>query len=493
MKRTSVLLRLLALSTASAVVLSQGAVMAAQAASAPAPAPSGIEEFIKKSKQPLPWLSWGGDLRIRTEYFDTTVSLNEHDPNSEFNVIRTRGRIWTSITPITNLSFNARMAAEPRTFTADGGFGIYKGKQGTEWRYGILDNANVKWNNILDQPLSLTAGRQDIVFGDFWNWWLVADGTPGDGSWTYFLDSIRLTYDVAPLKTKLDLIYIYQNARADDWIPTIHRPTYRGTDYPLTEQNEQGVIAYASNKSIKNTTLDGYFIYKRDTQETFARAYAPYRSGDNANIYTFGARFIGTYADHWQPYLEGAYQFGNKEDRIMGVFDNRDLRAWGVNARLIYLFKDRYNNQLQLIAEHLSGDDDDTSCKDEMFDVLWGRWPRWSELYIYSYGGETSGKIAQLNNITRVGAGWSMSPVKGMTVSAIYNALFAPQKVATRAVAPTFSSDGNFRGHYMQAYLKHTFNKHINGHLWAEAVWQGDYYKERDLMLFLRPEIMFVY
>jgi hypothetical protein len=61
-------------------------------------------------------------------------------------------------------------------------------------------------------------------------------------------------------------------------------------------------------------------------------------------------------------------------------------------------------------------------------------------------------------------------------------------------VAPArFSRDGHFRGHYLQAILKHQFSKHVNAHLWAECVWEGDYYAQRDLMLFLRPEIMFTY
>lgn len=481
---------------------------AADAATAPAAKSSGIEDFIKESKQPTSWMTWGGDLRIRDEYMDNAASLSSADRYSEFNVIRTRGRLWTSITPTTDLSLNARLAAEPRTFTTLAGYGPMKGTSGTEWRYGIIDNLNVKWTNVLSQPLSITAGRQDIAFGDYWNWWLVADGTPGDGSWTYFFDSVRAGYEAKELKTKFDLVYIYQNARADEWLPTIDQPALHGTDYPLTEQNEQGVIAYASNKSIQNTTLDGYFIYKRDNRETFARSGTPYASGDNANMYTFGARWIGTYADHWQPYLEGAYQFGNKEDTILGkadvpgTFADRDLRAYGLNAKLTYLFKDRLNNQIQILGEHLSGDNPDTTGTDEMFDILWGRWPRWSELYIYSYAPETSGKIAQLNNITRVGGGWSISPMKGMTFSTIYNALFAPENTPTRRVDVNpavpgvqnyFSKSGHFRGHYVQAVLKHQFNKHINAHLWAETIWQGDYYAQRDVMVFLRPEIMFTY
>ncbi len=47
-----------------------------------------------------------------------------------------------------------------------------------------------------------------------------------------------------------------------------------------------------------------------------------------------------------------------------------------------------------------------------MFDVLWGRWPRWSEMYnIYSYVQET--RVGQTANLYRFGPTWSLSPDQG--------------------------------------------------------------------------------
>ena len=186
--------------------------------------------------------------------------------------------------------------------------------------------------------------------------------------------------------------------------------------------------------------------------------------------------------------IKYVYQFGNKKD---WTFDRREINSYGGKARLTYQFKDKLSNQLCLQGEYLSGDDPATE-EDEMFDVLWGRWPRFSELYIYSYPMETAGRIAQLNNIWRIGPTWSFVPLKGMTLSATYNALFAPVDSPTRAINPAlFSNDGNFRGHYLQALVKHQFNKYLCGHVWGEFLWEGDYYAQRDLMTFLRAEIMF--
>jgi hypothetical protein len=485
---TSLRTKLIALSFA----VIAAAIVQAQTA-APASQPSPLDKFLDEAKNPVDWLSWGADFRARNEYFNNIVTLRDDVPRHEQDVFRYRGRIWTSITPVTGLSLNTRLSAEPRQWMRPSFVRAHFDRTGMEWRYGIFDSLNVKWTNAFNQPLTITVGRQDIALGEFYNWWLVADGTPADGSWSFFLDSARLTYDAADLKTKFDLIYIYQTARTDEWMPTIGS----SRDYTLTEQNEQGVIFYASNKSLKNAQVDGYYIYKRDEQE-FPNI------GSNADIHTFGGKVSGTPFEHWRYSVEGAYQFGERQDpavqRPINVGNQwRDIDAFGANARLSYLFKDSLNNQLHLTYEFLSGDNPDTPGRDEMFDVLWGRWPRFSEAYIYSYIPETGGRVAQLNNIQRFGFGWSLNPIQNMTFSAAYNAWFAPEEMPTRATsvpgatASPFSGSGDFRGHYLQAVLRHQFSKRLSAHLWSELIWPGDFYARRDMMSFLRAEVMFAF
>jgi hypothetical protein len=402
---------------------------------------------------------------------------------------RFRGRLWTSASILTNLTFNARLAAEPREWMEPAFLPPYKGHSGLEWKYGMADNLNLCWNNILEQPFSITAGRQDVLPGEIGDGWLVADGTPLDGSMTTYFDALRMKYLAEPLQTTFNLMYLYQNPEPGDWIPTLGS----SSGYTVTEQREQGVVFYASNKSLKNVQVDGYFIYKHDDRETFEVQGVKKTPGDDADIYTAGGSISGALADHWQYSVEGAYQFGWKADKIEGVFESRDVDAYGGKTRLTYLFKDHLNNQVSLAGEFLSGDDPKTPGKDEMFDILWGRWPRWSDLYVYSYAGEANMRVAQMNNLGRVGPTWSFNPAKKLTFSTTYNALFAPQAIPTRAVPAAFSDNGNFRGHLAQALLKYQFNKHVSGHLLGEWVWQGDYYKERDVMSFLRAEMTYTF
>jgi hypothetical protein len=128
-----------------------------------------------------------------------------------------------------------------------------------------------------------------------------------------------------------------------------------------------------------------------------------------------------------------------------------------------------------------------------MFDILWGRYPRWSEAMPFYYANETSGRMGQMNNLGRIGASWSITPVKDTTFTAMYNALLAPESIPTRDMTTTtteqFSRNGNFRGHYVQTVLKHQFSKHVSGYVMGEGIWQGDYYTQHELMTFIRAEI----
>ena len=340
-------------------------------------------------------------------------------------------------------------------------------------------------------PATVKVGRQDLFLGDGW---LVGDGTPFDGSWTYFLDSARFTYDLKDQHTAIDAIGILQSARDDAWL----YPISADQDRLLTEQNEKGAILQIGNTSLKAANLTGYFIYKHDNAlNGINPAYHP----DSGDIYTLGGRVNGLFADNWKYWVEGAYQFGRKKDPSVrypeSSTDYHNLNAYGLNSKLTYSFKDTLNNQLGLSFELLSGDDP-KSGNDEMFDVLWGRWPRWSEIGLYSYAAET--RIGQEANLIRFGPTWTFNPIKDLEFSASYYAMFAQHDIATRAASDTLfggNSDlpghGNFRGHFVSAVLKYKFNQHMSGHLWSEFQFPGDYYANRSPMSFLRAEVMFTF
>jgi hypothetical protein len=482
------------------------------AAAAPKPpALNSTEQKIKDIKNPVPWMTWGADLRLRNEYLYDVLTLNSKANLNEQDYFRFRGRVWTSITPIDDLSLNARLAAEAREWMKEAGYSPMKfpsnvapqgqGKVGPDYTEGVIDSLNVKYKNLAGLPLTATVGRQDLFLGDGW---LVGDGTPFDGSWTYFLDSARLTYELKDQQTTIEAIGIIQSARDADWLPVINAGQHRY----LTEQNEKGAILQIANTTMKAANLTGYFIYKHDDAENMPLADAQAFHPDNADIYTVGGRVNGLLTDKLKYWVEGAYQFGRKAYPILGPTQSspniragtyRDIDAFGFNSKLTYSFKDKLNNQLTMSFEFLSGDNENTS-NDEMFDVLWGRWPRWSEIGLYMFPGET--RVGQEANLLRFGPTWTLNPVKDLEFSASYYALFSqtdtPTLGATQSLAPTdarrlFTDTGNFRGHFAQAVLKYKFSPHMTGHLWSEFLFPGDYYTHRAMMTFLRAEVMFTF
>jgi hypothetical protein len=461
-----------------------------QTATAPAtvaaPAPSEREVFIQQLKRPASWLTWGADFRVRNEYYNNIVTLADA-PLHEQDLFRLRGRVSASFAVAPDFTFNTRVAMESRQWQKPAFVGAFKAQTGFEQRFLVADNFNAKWTNLFDGAGTLTIGRQDIMLGDPLDWWLVMDGTPNEGSWTTYFDAVRLSVEARSIETKFDVIALREDVQPDEWLPTLGD----SDSYPVTDQKEQGVILYASNKSLAKTQVDAYYLYKHDEQQRVTVAGATRLSGDNADLHTFGAKITGTPTTHLSYSFEGALQFGTKEDRILGVFAERDVEAWGGKGKVTYAFNDPLSQKLFVSGELLSGDDASTSGKDEMFDVLWGRWPLWSELYIYSVIPETGGRVAQMNNLGRIGGGWACVPAKGATASLTYQALFALERTPTRATAPAlFSRDGDFRGHFVQAVVKRQFNKYLSGHLWAEWVWQGDYYTNREVLTFLRAELM---
>ena len=459
-------------------------------ATTPAPPPSAFEQFVKDTKKPVDWLTWGADLRLRNEYLNNAISLSRSAPLNEQDYFRIRGRLWTTVTPLTNVAVNARLSAEPREWMKPSSFGSYRNQSGLEWRYGIVDLLNVKLDNLVSQPLSLTVGRQDLMMGEPGAPWLIMDGTPGDGSWTFFSDAARATYDAKEIKTRFDVIYLSNYADPGQRIPVMGGSQPSTGPYYVIEDDEKGVIAYASNKSVENTTVDGYFIWKETEKVTGA--------GFNADLYTLGARISGQPAEHWYYSVEGAYQFGNRQDQNVyrttggSSLESRDIAAYGGIVTARYSFLDRLKNQVSLTGEFLSGDDPGTRGTDEMFDILWGRWPRWTEGYIFSYIPETSGRIAQMNNIFRIGPTWTITPFKGANAMVSYNAMFAPEEIPTRATAggaPYFSYDGHFRGHYLEAIWRQVINPHLAVRVWLNMVFEGDYYAQHDTTTFVRAEV----
>ncbi len=437
---------------------------------------SAVEDWIASSKQPLPWLTWGADLRLR-EVFAANLLLNKEDRHFQ----RYRLRLWTTITPIKDVDINARLIYEPRHFCQPARQAAFRdGEYLDEWTLSeaVFDNLNVKWSNALGLPVDFTIGRQDIQFG---NGWLVKDGSPLDGSRTVFLDAARATVRLEDAKTTIDLVYVDHHSESGYYL----KP-FCDEDYPLTEQDERGAIVYVTNKSLPDTQIDGYFIYKSSEQDLGSMptdGVQSWQGGVDGDVYALGARLAGDVGENWKYRAEFAKEFGRK--------DGAPLCALGFNSRLEYHLNDKYKNNFRADYEYLSGDDPDTG-KNEQFDPLWGRWPHFSEMLIYTAALEN--RVSEITNMHRFGVGWTTTPHEKLEFRTDYNVLFADQRDSYGSRA-YFTGSSCFRGQLVTAWLTYKFNKHVSGHLMGELFFPGEFYSNayNEVGAWVRYQIEFVW
>jgi hypothetical protein len=446
----------------------------------------GICESKRNVNELVPWMNWGFDIRAREEYIKN-ATLNQNATTGLGNEdlwTRIRPRLWTQIKPVEDLdlSVNARliweywMICKPDTMPS------------TPDTVVTFDDLNVRWANIGDMPLAVTIGRQQMRFGDGW---LIFEGTPGDGSRSVYFDAVRGTYTAEEMNTTFDAVYVENRGDSQDsLIPNFNETQAAGVKGRYTaENNERGIILYASNKSIQSTTIDPYFIYYHaGALEGAPGVEVP---GTFADIYTLGLRVAGDMTDNIQGRAEGAFQFGNSQIGSSFAPESSShsvCGAWGLNSRLTYNWHDELDTAAWGGYEVRSGGKDPA----QDFNILWGRYPQWSDLY-NGYVDSIDGRPASSSNLHRLYVGAGFTPCKPLTFQANYNLLFVYNDNVT---SPAIADGSNcFRGQLVTALLKYQFSEHVAGHLQGEVFFPGDYYSNdnNDVALFARYEIVFTW
>jgi len=416
------------------------------------------------------WLQWGLDQRSRAVYRRNDLLVDD-GPGREILFQRHRTRLWATVKPFENLNVNGRLVWEWFNFCRP------EADAGTPDSDALFDRLNVQARNVASLPLTVTVGRQNLQFGDGW---ILYEGTPLDGTRTWFFDAIRLTWDAADLETKVDLIYIRN--RADS---ASHIKPFNDIDRDLSDRDESGAILHVTNTSRPDTELNGYFVYKHNEEDTPGHRYG-YGAAD---LYTFGGRVAGRFGELWRYRAEGAVQFGDK----LGV---NLCPAFGLNTRLTRLLADAGDSELHAVYEYRSGGRDDRSD----FDILWGRYPQWSLLYNNGVDIIGSEEIGQSSNLHRLDAGASTRPLEDLLLQLDYHLLFADDNrskflvlndgtlVFTRNRQP----GGLFRGQLITTQAQYRHNEHATSTARVEVFCPGDFYGEalNDTALFVRYQLM---
>ncbi|MCF7849261.1 MAG: alginate export family protein [Kiritimatiellales bacterium] len=415
---------------------------------------------------------WGGDVRLRTVYFDHTPYTIGTDSRGGANSFqRYRTRLWGEYHATENLFFRGRLVNEFRTFQND--THVSTGEVWDPLDEVVFDNLFVDYR--LDN-LAFRIGRQDLIYG---TGKLILDGTPKDGSRTIYINAAKASYTGIE-DTTIDLLAIYTPSEDELAINRQNRDI-NGKTGGYYDGNESGGGVYAKNKAIANLPFEAYYLVKTEEEE-WARPAVGGTPGagiahDGKVRHTIGTRLMPKLSESLDANLEIAFQTGNS------------ISAYMVDSQLNWHLPalGEQKGKLALGWYHLSGDDPGTNT-DESWNPLWARWPQYSELYIYAYDTDGAGRWS---NLSMPHLDLTIAPCKAYKADLLLGYMFAPEADA--------GGGGHNRGWLFTWWNRFTLKEQLftkadklGAHILLELMEAGNYYaddQQGDLAIFSRAEL----
>lgn len=395
-----------------------------------------LSPFAQAEDKPAPRLKLIFVERFRFEAWDNAVNL---DDAADDAVAYTRNRTTLGLRwlPAKNLEILGKATNEFRVFLApkDRPF---------NWHEVFFDNLYVKWTIPGRLPFTITAGRQDINLGEGF---VIADGTPLDGSRSYYFNALRVDADIH--KSHKLIFFLHAQETTDRYLPVINeRPQ------PLAEQPENALALYYSG-SFGRSKVDGYAI-RKTTDETDLWPVA-------GRVDTFGLRGQVPIVHRLALTAEGALQ--------TGTYGGAGRSAFGGIVHLDYTpeWSVPYLKTLTLGGIYLSGDDPATA-RMEGWDPIFSRWPKWSESYIYTLTRES--RPSYWSNLTSIYGSISLDFGNRSDGLLMFQRMGAVEPQP--GVFP--GGTGRSRGTLLKGRLNYKISKFFTGRLIWERFIPGSFY-----------------
>jgi len=411
-----------------------------------------------QEEEVAPW-DWGFRFRLRETYIVDPFDL-DRDHFDDWQFFRFRSQLWGAYTPNEWWKAHAMMTNETRVWLKpeDGPAG-----DGFEWGEVIFESLYLEGKTLNYTPYGFKIGRQNLFYGDGFVCW---DGSPLDGSRTAYFNAALFKADWG--RRSLDVHFI-SDPQTDKYLPVIN-----DRDRPLIEWDETGAGLYYIDRSFDGRRLEAYYFYKNEND--------PDDVVPESNIHTVGARANGKAWESFDFGLEMATQIGDRGDasRI----------AWGLELYGTYKFpRETLPLDFGIGGFGLSGDDPTTEDY-EGWNPVYSRWPKWSELYIYTLVHERG--VAYWENIGSgwLNLAWTTHPRVQIDWKFYWMWAFEPPPDPEKEIF----GDGKFRGNLSTVKLKWNWTEYLSGHFLWEALMPGDYYAESsNYSHFLRFEVYFKY
>ncbi len=371
------------------------------------------------------------DLRVRQEVMD---GLLPFAPDADRNQVRFRSRLGGTL-DVDQYRFRFLLTNEHRRYVRPDGIDF-------DWDEVIVDQL---YYQLRHQDWRLSVGRQNIIWDEGF---FMLEGHPLDGSRSIYHDAVYFQ------RQDLDLALIY-NTRTDPLVLA------GDMDRPLRDSDELALAVrvggdHAAAKLIVKRLMPG------DDQDGW---------GPERTLYTVGYRFdMGCKTNLWW-LMEAGAQYnepdGHERGQASHALHTRLERPLGPDTRF-----------------HVGG-----FYYGKAYTSPFGRWPLWSELYIYTLVPE--GGVANWRNIAAPFAGVTHQICPRMKLKARAYYLMAPDGTGAN------ESDWESRGLLTQLRLDVNMNKHLRGHLTWEMLDPGTFHDAEhhpfpmeDVVHFLRWEMI---
>jgi hypothetical protein len=427
-----------------------------------------------------PAFKWGFQERLRNEFMNNNVDFNA-DKDDKQDFYRVRTSLWGQYDFSSKLSVRVQINNEFRHYTDTRVTDAGRENTGDEI---IFEHLFLKYTTGSQNPVTVTLGRQNLMYGEGF---ILMDGGPWDGSRTIYHDAAKISYKKGDVT--YDLLGI-SNPQYDYRLPKL-RFTETGGKYLGLPKNydghqlmndglEEALGLYITKKPATGTQLEGYYFYKVEQPEYALPAFQGITAAQKSrlNLHTVGGRVVHPLAANLKLLTEWAYQTG-------GQAENK-ISAYGGYANLAYTLLPKKNGVLTAGFNLLSGDDPKTADV-EGWNPLFSRWPKWSELYIYSQTAENNGggrKIAYWTNTFSPNIKFDIAAHSKLDVTLWLHHLKAFQSSA--------SGTGKTRGSEFQLWLKFKFTKQLTGVFLYDYFLAGDFYAApRANAAFIRGELMY--
>ena len=334
----------------------------AAAATADEPAPG---EF--------PRIDFSGSIRTRYEHLDN-FNVRQYPTDEEDNVLLTRFRLDANLLLRKNVRFYLELQ-DARFFSEK--YDVHDFPSSCPYENRLdLRQAFMETKHLWEGPWGFKLGRQSISYGDGRIW--------GPGEWG---NTGRYLWDGAKLYYHTDAVTLDAIA-AERVLPNALK--FDGSHYPY-----QAYGLYASLPQLKPTTVDFFYVLKRDAHETTKG-----ESGtDDLNRHTVGAYAKSDLPLGFDGNATAAYQFGNN--------GKDDVRAYVFAGELGYQIEEKLRPRPYVSLTYVSGDSDPNDGRCETFDGVFGAVDKYYGLM----------NLVSCMNIIDCQCGVSVRPVNKMIVS----------------------------------------------------------------------------